>query len=159
MSFRYNTQAYYTQFLVGEMGIICDSKLLALKLPYRRMQMTICIKVTFPLPRRGEEWHTCMIARCRRASSIRAYIDRCCPGLYFSAHWCPPCRVFTPQLVGFYEDLKEQNDSQFEVVFVSSDRDRDSWQKYFNDMPWLALPFEDRDRKVLSYSRYIADLE
>lgn len=26
-------------------------------------------------------------------------------GIYFSAHWCPPCRSFTPELVNTYEKL------------------------------------------------------
>ena len=25
---------------------------------------------------------------------------------YFSGHWCPPCRRFTPMLKEFYEQLK-----------------------------------------------------
>ena len=42
--------------------------------------------------------------------------------LYFSAHWCPPCRGFTPELVKAYAKLKAAG-RNFEVVFISSDRD------------------------------------
>jgi nucleoredoxin len=47
-------------------------------------------------------------------------------GIYFSAHWCPPCRGFTPVLKDTYDELKEQNKG-FEIVFVSSDRDQTSF--------------------------------
>jgi len=67
-------------------------------------------------------------------------------GLYFSAHWCPPCRGFTPMLAEFYKKFKAAG-KQFEIVFVSSDRDPKSWNEYFHEMPWLALPYEDRTRK------------
>ena len=29
-------------------------------------------------------------------------------GLYFSAHWCPPCRAFTPELVKFRDACVEK---------------------------------------------------
>jgi len=65
--------------------------------------------------------------------------------LYFSAHWCPPCRGFTPQFAGWYsEGLKEKG---LEVVFVSSDKDEGAFREYFGEMPWTALPYEDRERK------------
>jgi nucleoredoxin len=67
-------------------------------------------------------------------------------GLYFSAHWCPPCKGFTPQLVKKYEEIKAAG-KKFEIVFVSSDRDDGSFQEYFNEMPWLALPYDDRAAK------------
>ena len=28
-------------------------------------------------------------------------------GIYFSAHWCPPCRSFTPELVKSYKNVVE----------------------------------------------------
>jgi len=60
-------------------------------------------------------------------------------GIYFSAHWCPPCRQFTPKLVKF----RNAHADQFEVVFVSSDRSADDHQKYMKEagMPWPAIPF------------------
>lgn len=75
-------------------------------------------------------------------------------GIYFSAHWCPPCRAFTPQLAQWYKNFKEgPNGDKFNIVFVSSDRDEKSFKEYFKEMPWLALPYEFRDKKVSSYAR------
>lgn len=72
--------------------------------------------------------------------------------LYFSAHWCPPCRGFTPKLAEWYSaNLKDKG---LEVVFVSSDRDEDSFKEYFGEMPWLALPYADRDRKDALSKRF-----
>jgi len=65
-------------------------------------------------------------------------------GLYFSAHWCPPCRGFTPKLAEYYKNgLKDK----MEIIFVSSDRDEESFGEYFKEMPWKALPFANRDAK------------
>jgi nucleoredoxin len=67
-------------------------------------------------------------------------------GLYFSAHWCPPCRGFTPKLIEVYEALKAEG-KDFEMIFCSSDRDEASFQEYYSEMPWLSIPFADRGRK------------
>jgi len=68
-------------------------------------------------------------------------------GIYFSAHWCPPCRSFTPQLAKTYQAIKKAGKA-FEIVFVSSDRDQSSFDEYFGEMPWTALPFSNRDAKA-----------
>ncbi|XP_009334675.2 probable nucleoredoxin 2 isoform X1 [Pyrus x bretschneideri] len=76
-------------------------------------------------------------------------------GLYFSAQWCRPCVNFTPKLISIYEKIKEKmlvddhDGEDFEIVFVSSDRDQTSFDSYFNTMPWLALPFGDPNIKEL----------
>lgn len=72
--------------------------------------------------------------------------------LYFSAHWCGPCRAFTPSLAKLYKDMKQQvkdgkRADDFEFVFVSSDRDQKGFDDYFGSMPWLALPFSNRTGK------------
>merc|ERR1712232_1272736 len=64
--------------------------------------------------------------------------------LYFSAHWCPPCRGFTPKLAEWHGGgLKDK----MEIIFVSSDRDQASFDDYAKDMPWLALPYDKRTEK------------
>merc|ERR1711879_992842 len=51
--------------------------------------------------------------------------------VYFSAHWCPPCRMFTPVLKEAYED--ELKDKKIEIVFVSSDQNEQGAKSYFNE--------------------------
>lgn len=67
-------------------------------------------------------------------------------GLYFSANWYPQCQSFTPILIDIYNHLKEQGAS-FEVVFVSSDEDQSSFDRFYGSMPWLAIPFHDLQSK------------
>ena len=75
-------------------------------------------------------------------------------GLYFSAQWCFPCVKFTPKLISIYQKIKqtleEKGGEDFEIVFVSNDRDQSSFDSYFGTMPWLALPFGDPTVKGLA---------
>lgn len=77
--------------------------------------------------------------------------------LYFSAHWCPPCRGFTPKLIQAYHEIKAR-DSAFEVVFISSDHDQESFEEYYSSMPWLALPLGDPRKKSLNQRFKIAGI-
>jgi len=66
--------------------------------------------------------------------------------LYFSAHWCPPCRGFTPVLKEFYEEI--QNDG-IAIIFISSDRSDEEMSSYFqkDHGDYYCLPYVDRDTK------------
>ncbi|XP_040388264.1 nucleoredoxin isoform X1 [Cygnus olor] len=67
-------------------------------------------------------------------------------GVYFSAHWCPPCRSLTRVLVESYRKIKEAG-QKFEILFVSADRSEDSFKQYFSEMPWVAVPYADEARR------------
>ena len=77
----------------------------------------------------------------------------CFTGVYFSAHWCPPCRAFTPHLAKKYEVWKKAG-HPFEVIFVSSDRDQSSFDDYFKEMPWLTIPYDDEEKRVNNFNCY-----
>merc|ERR1719403_799223 len=72
--------------------------------------------------------------------------------VYFSAHWCPPCRGFTPKLAEFH--TKHAAAKGFTTVFVSSDRDQEQFDEYFGTMPWFALPFDKRGLKGTLSKKY-----
>jgi len=76
--------------------------------------------------------------------------------LYFSAHWCPPCRMFTPKLVEWYNQFKAEHPN-FELVFVSSDQDENAMKEYIDGdkMPWPYVKFDDREEEI--FRKYSSD--
>lgn len=50
-----------------------------------------------------------------------------------------PCRGFTPILKKSYTD--HLRGKGLEIVFASADKDDASFQEYYGQMPWLAIPF------------------
>jgi len=70
---------------------------------------------------------------------------------YYSAHWCPPCRAYTPKLSKWYDDMKEKHGDAFELVFVSSDRSEEAMEEYMDwgKMNFPAVDFKDRDHEII----------
>lgn len=64
---------------------------------------------------------------------------------YVSAHWCGPCRQFTPKLASWYRGAR----FAVEVVFVSADHDEQGFKSYFASHPWYAIDFDDDWRENL----------
>ena len=64
--------------------------------------------------------------------------------VYYSAHWCPPCRAFSPDLVTWYNQFKPTHPN-FELVFVSEDNDAGAMAKYMTElaMPWPAVKYSE----------------
>ena len=68
--------------------------------------------------------------------------------LYFAAHWAPPCRAFTETLAAFYVEQNVRNEKGcFEVILISDDKTIKAYEAHVATMPWLALPFQERQRK------------
>lgn len=67
---------------------------------------------------------------------------------YFSAHWCPPCRKFTPQLVQYYNRVASEH-PEFEVVLYSFDKSPAEMEQYMREsnMPWPAIDYDKRNEK------------
>ena len=66
-------------------------------------------------------------------------------GLYFSADWCQPCKLFTPLLKKLHASTRahctdaNRNIPPFEIVLVSRCKEAKDTERYFADMPWAAM--------------------
>lgn len=71
-------------------------------------------------------------------------------GLFFGCSLNAPCKQFNGSLCDFYGRFKKASEhkDKLEIVFISSDQDQKHWQDFLQEMPWPALPFKDRHKKV-----------
>ena len=70
-------------------------------------------------------------------------------GLYFGAHWAPPCRLFTPSLAEFYSKINSGSELQtkkIEIVFCSLDGNEAAFERNYGEMPFCAVPYSDEQR-------------
>eukprot|EP00930_Biecheleria_cincta_P007168 TRINITY_DN108332_c0_g1_i1.p1 TRINITY_DN108332_c0_g1~~TRINITY_DN108332_c0_g1_i1.p1 ORF type:complete len:162 (+),score=28.88 TRINITY_DN108332_c0_g1_i1:87-572(+) len=65
--------------------------------------------------------------------------------LYFAARDSLPCMSFTPLLCDRYE---EYPGNDVAVVFISSDGTQEAFNDTYSHMPWLALPYSERGKKI-----------
>jgi thiol-disulfide isomerase/thioredoxin len=63
--------------------------------------------------------------------------------IYFSAHWCQPCRMFTPVLVKYYNEVAAKH-PDLDLIFVSRDKSVFAMETYMREanMPWPAIDFQ-----------------
>ena len=94
---------------------------------------------------------TLVLANGKSVKGAAALANKKFIALYFSAHWCGPCRAFTPELVKFRDNCVKKN-LPFEVVFVSSDKSKDEMKEYMTGekMKWLAIPYASPLRGKMS---------
>ena len=80
------------------------------------------------------------LKKCEDATQPQKYYV-----FYYTASWCPPCQAFTPSLVEWYNDNKNDN---FELILITSDQDEDSMEGYAKSkkMPWPQLKLKDASK-------------
>ncbi len=77
-------------------------------------------------------------------------------GLYFSASWCGPCRVFTPSLIKF----RNKHKVEFEVILVGADGSPKAQANYMKKykMPWLAMQNQSSEAKETSQATGVTQI-
>ena len=69
-------------------------------------------------------------------------------GIYFGAHWAPPCRLFTPALADFHNKINGGSSDQkkIEIIFCSNDGNDAAFERNYAEMPFDAIPYSDEQR-------------
>ncbi|URE11145.1 protein-disulfide reductase [Musa troglodytarum] len=108
-----------------------------------------------------EKWHYNVVSLLSFSSVAISSLDGRKFGLFLSEiHYD---RIVTDDLIKVYNQLSSEG-RDFEIVFVSCDSCEETFNMYFSDMPWLAVPFADSDTRERlhdhfgSFTEYYPDL-
>lgn len=66
-------------------------------------------------------------------------------GLYFSGEYCKYCKEFTPLLIKNYLNILANN---MDIVFISSDKSKEQYDKYRATQPWQSIEYEEKDIRL-----------
>ncbi|CAK4620911.1 hypothetical protein LEN26_020711 [Aphanomyces euteiches] len=64
--------------------------------------------------------------------------------LYFCYDDHNTCEFITDMFLPYYEKMQKKG-ANFEIVLISSDEDEDWFNEHYATLPWLALPYAERD--------------
>jgi nucleoredoxin len=97
-----------------------------------------------------------LVTQDGKKADVQRLVGRKPVFLHFSAHWCPPCRAFTPELVTFYQ--QNGGGERFEILFVSSDEAAADMMTYMKEakMPWVGLRWGSSKTQKIK-QRYAGD--
>jgi len=66
----------------------------------------------------------------------------------------PAYKKVEDKCLKFYHNLKAHGDHSFEVIYVSLDQDKARWADAYRKMPWLAIPFHQKERRHYLAQKY-----
>ena len=72
-------------------------------------------------------------------------------GFYFAADRYPVCKKFAIQLAATYNIVKNKG---LEIVFCSLDRTIEDFNHFRSEMPWLALPFDAKEKVMALKTKF-----
>eukprot|EP00929_Paragymnodinium_shiwhaense_P113538 TRINITY_DN8181_c0_g1_i1.p1 TRINITY_DN8181_c0_g1~~TRINITY_DN8181_c0_g1_i1.p1 ORF type:complete len:205 (-),score=69.69 TRINITY_DN8181_c0_g1_i1:154-768(-) len=61
--------------------------------------------------------------------------------LLFAGNWCPWCRAFDPLMTETYNKVKALDPNDTELVYLSVDADKESFDKYVAEHAWPSVPY------------------
>jgi len=75
-------------------------------------------------------------------------------GLLFGQHWNPTYLKVLDKISAFYNCLKSHGENRFQIVYVSMDQSQAHFTDRYRHMPWLAIPFNQKERRFFLAKKY-----
>jgi len=74
----------------------------------------------------------------------REFINHKYFAFLIAGKWSPPCRMFVRALAEAYNKIIEHHGkNELQIVWISMDRDKNSFDEFLTTMPWFAVQFTD----------------